>query len=277
MWDPTIRTQPILPSNATQRAPQAGHAIIDNDDDAPPHLIPAIHTGSPAIIDDNDDAPLMVRCPWTQAQLCTQAESHLIKTVIQDDLLPNFSFDIKPHKLHHGYSQATQVLAVRTYVLGTDSSCFIGAIINKDAGNTLKYCQLIKILKYQDIWIHSFANELGQLFQGIREHKDTNTCFFIKKLYVPKGCTYTYGRIVCNYCPQKDKPHRTWLTVGGNRIDYPWNKSTPTVNLTTAKLLFNSTISTPSALFYGIDLTNFHLNTPMEPSEVQSKMIFTGH
>jgi hypothetical protein len=38
----------------------------------------------------------------------------------------------------------------------------------------------------------------------------------------------------------------------------------PTADLTTAKVLFNSTISTPGALFYGIDLTNFYLNTPME-------------
>jgi hypothetical protein len=55
--------------------------------------------------------------------------------------------------------------------------------------------------------------------------------------------------------------------MGGNHIDYPWNKSTPTANLTTAKLLFNSTISTPCASFYGIDLANFYLNTPLERYE----------
>jgi hypothetical protein len=147
------------------------------------------------------------------------------------------------------------------YVLGTDSCCFIGTIINKDTGDTIEYCHLIKIPNYQDIWTHSFANELGSLFQDIHEHKGTNTFFFIKKLDVPKGRTYMYGRIVCNYCPQKNEPHRTWLRVGGYCIDYPWNKSMPTADLTTAKLLSNSTISTPGASFYGIDLTNFYLNT----------------
>ncbi len=58
--------------------------------------------------------------------------------------------------------------------------------------------------------------------------------------------------------------------MGGDRIDYPWNKSTPKANLTTAKLFFNSTISTPGALFYGIDLANFYLNTPMEHYEYMS-------
>jgi hypothetical protein len=161
-----------------------------DNDDAPPHLIPAVHTGSPAIIDNNDDAPQMVRRPWTQAQLHSQAESHLINMIIQDDHIPNFSLIIKPHKLHHGYSQAAQALAVRTYILGTDTSCFNGAIIDKDTDDTLKYCKLIKIPKYQDIiWTHSFANELGRLFQGIHEQKGANTCFFIKKSDVPKGRT----------------------------------------------------------------------------------------
>jgi hypothetical protein len=46
-------------------------------------------------------------------------------------------------------------------------------------------------------------------------------------------------------------------------INYPGNKATPTTDLTTAKLLINSTISTPGAIFLGINLTNFYLNTPM--------------
>jgi hypothetical protein len=52
--------------------------------------------------------------------------------------------------------------------------------------------------------------------------------------------------------------------MGGDCIDYILDKSTPTANLTTAKLHFNSTISTPVTLFYGIDLANFFMNTPME-------------
>jgi hypothetical protein len=40
-------------------------------------------------------------------------------------------------------------------------------------------------------------------------------------------------------------------------------KSTPMANLTTTKLLLDSTISTPGAKFLGIDLAIFYLNTPM--------------
>ncbi len=53
------------------------------------------------------------------------------------------------------------------------------------------------------------------------------------------------------------------MTVGGNQIDYLGNKSTPTADLTTTKLLINLTISTPGAIFLGNDLVNFYLNTPL--------------
>ncbi len=55
--------------------------------------------------------------------------------------------------------------------------------------------------------------------------------------------------------------------VGGNCIDYPGNKAIPSADLTTAKLLINSTISTPGPKFLGIDLANFYLNTPMPNPE----------
>jgi hypothetical protein len=67
--------------------------------------------------------------------------------------------------------------------------------------------------------------------------------------------------------PQKKEKERTCLTVVGTYIDYPWDKAVPTSNLITAKLLFNSIISTPGATFHGRDLKNFYLNTPMDRSE----------
>ena len=57
------------------------------------------------------------------------------------------------------------------------------------------------------------------------------------------------------------------MTAGGNLIDFPGNKSTPTADLLTTKFLINSTISTPGAVFLGIDLANFYLNTPMADPE----------
>jgi hypothetical protein len=44
------------------------------------------------------------------------------------------------------------------------------------------------------------------------------------------------------------------LNRRGDLIDYPGKKATPTTNLTTAKLLINSTINMSGTIFLGIDL-----------------------
>jgi hypothetical protein len=61
----------------------------------------------------------------------------------------------------------------------------------------------------------------------------------------------------------KVEKERTRLTVGGNQIEYPGDKSTRTAGLTTAKILINSVISAQSAKFLVIDITFFYLNTPL--------------
>ena len=73
----------------------------------------------------------------------------------------------------------------------------------------------------------------------------------------------TYGRIVVDYQPQKTDPTCTRLTVGGNLIDFPGDVRTPTVDLTTDKLVIKSTISTPGARYMCGDVKNFYLGTPM--------------
>ena len=65
----------------------------------------------------------------------------------------------------------------------------------------------------------------------------------------------------------KKEIHRTRLTVGGNRIDYPGNVTAPTAELPTIKLLFNSVLSTPNAKFLSCDINNFYLNTPLTDYE----------
>jgi hypothetical protein len=57
------------------------------------------------------------------------------------------------------------------------------------------------------------------------------------------------------------RPEKVRWTVGGNRIDYPDNVSTKTANLTTAKLLINSTISTPNAQYMTANLKDLYLGT----------------
>ena len=63
--------------------------------------------------------------------------------------------------------------------------------------------------------------------------------------------------------PQKLEPYRTRLTIGGNLIDYPGNLSMKVADMTTFKILVNSTLSTPGAKWLGLDVKNYYLGTPM--------------
>ncbi len=52
--------------------------------------------------------------------------------------------------------------------------------------------------------------------------------------------------------------------MGGNHINYQGDCGTPTADLLTVKLLFNSIVSTEGAKFITIDINNFYLMTPMD-------------
>ena len=95
----------------------------------------------------------------------------------------------------------------------------------------------------------------------------TNTTFFIPNEKVPAGRTVTYGRIVTKLWPQKAETHCNRLTVGGNLMHFPGDVKTPTTDLITAKLVFNSVLSTKNAKFMCADIANFYLNNPMDRYE----------
>ncbi len=49
----------------------------------------------------------------------------------------------------------------------------------------------------------------------------------------------------------------------GDKVEYPFDVSTKTADLTTAKYLLNSVVSTPNGKFLTTDLKDFYLGTPM--------------
>jgi hypothetical protein len=75
---------------------------------------------------------------------------------------------------------------------------------------------------------------------------------------------------------QKDGNERTVLTVWGDQIEYPGDKSTRTAGLTTSQILINSVISTMGAKFLVIDINNFYLNTPRTIRIHGNKFILTN-
>jgi hypothetical protein len=79
------------------------------------------------------------------------------------------------------------------------------------------------------------------------------------------GNFFTHANPVVDYCPQKEDPYRIRITVGGNLVTYEGNASVQTANLDTAKMHWNSVISTKEARYMlCLDINNFYLTVKLE-------------
>jgi hypothetical protein len=130
------------------------------------------------------------------------------------------------------------------------------AVICPQTGKSLKHQELSTKLRYKIKWIRYTANEINRLY-------NTNIIRFLCRSNITKGRKVTYGLFVVDIKDHKEEKERTRLTVGGDQIEYPGDKSTRTEGLTTAKILINIVISTLGAKFLVIDIDNFYLNTPL--------------
>ncbi len=142
----------------------------------------------------------------------------------------------------------------------------IQLIRDKETGEYLNYRQLMRHPKHRAIWNISLANKFGRLAQGVGGRViPTNTIFFIKQEQVPidRRKDVTHGSFSCDLKPNKKETHRTRLTAGRDRINYPDNVGTPTADMTLVKTFLNSVISTKGAKCVMLDVKNFYLNTPM--------------
>jgi hypothetical protein len=91
----------------------------------------------------------------------------------------------------------------------------------------------------------------------VMTHKDIKKAHALKK-------KFTYGNPVVDYRPQKDDPQRIRITAGGNLITYESSPSVRTADLDTAKLHWNSVISTPGAQYMCLDIKIFYLTAKLD-------------
>jgi hypothetical protein len=66
----------------------------------------------------------------------------------------------------------------------------------------MEYMAIMKDPELQPLWKRGFGNEVGRLFQGIRDIQGTNTFFFVELKNIPKDRHITYGKIFCDDKPQ---------------------------------------------------------------------------
>jgi hypothetical protein len=146
-------------------------------------------------------------------------------------------------------------------------------VIHPSTGKEMEYMALMKDPRLQPLWKRGFGNKCGRLFQGIQEIPGTDTCFFIKLTNVPKDRKITYGKIVCDYKPHKKEKERVWLTMGGDRLDYSGDFATSMADITTFKILINSTLSSENAAMMMMDIKNYYLGTPLPRFEYMKMLL----
>jgi hypothetical protein len=148
---------------------------------------------------------------------------------------------------------------------------FCSPMVHPITGETISsYKKLMHDPATAETWQTAFGKDFGGMTQGdiktgqkgtnamfVMTHKDIKTAHALKK-------KFTYGNPVVDYRPQKDDPHRIRITAGGNLITYESSPSVRTADLDTAKLHWNSVISTPGAQYMCLDIKNFYLTAKLD-------------
>jgi hypothetical protein len=147
------------------------------------------------------------------------------------------------------------------------------AVIHPITGNEMEYSALMKYPRLQPLWTWGFGNECSSLFQGIQDIPGTDTCFFTTFKNIPEDRNITFGNIVCDYKPHKQEKERVRLTVGGDRLDYSGDVVTSTVDITTSKILINSTLSTTDAFMMMMEIKHYYIGTPLPQFEYTKTML----
>ena len=146
-------------------------------------------------------------------------------------------------------------------------------MVHPTTGETISsYKKLMNDPATKDIWQRAFSKDFGGMAQGcnVTGQKGTNAIFVMTHAQIaniPKDRTITYARVVVDFRPQKEDPHRIRITAGGNLINYPGELSTRTADLTTSKLMWNSVLSTEGAKYMCLDIQNFYLSAPLDRFE----------
>jgi hypothetical protein len=112
------------------------------------------------------------------------------------------------------------------------------------------------------IWMTAFRKEFGSMCQGNNKTgtNGTNAIFIMDPKDVsniPKDQPPTYAKVVVAYRLQKEGPNCIQITARGNLVNFPSELTTQNTNITTAKLHWNSVLSTPNAKYVWLHIIFF--------------------
>ncbi len=148
---------------------------------------------------------------------------------------------------------------------------YANSMVHLVTGRTISsYKKLMHNPATAAVWQTAFGKDFGGMAQGCNKtgQKDTNAMFVMTHDEIMHALAsnkfFTYANPVVNYCPQKDDPHQIHITAGGNLINYKGNASVRKADIDTAKIHWNSVISTPNAKYMCLDIKIFYLTASLK-------------
>jgi hypothetical protein len=84
----------------------------------------------------------------------------------------------------------------------------MNSVIHLVTGKEMQYKDLMKDPIFGPLFEIGLSNELGCICRGIRDIAGTNTAFFIVLRNIPKYRKIAYGKLVCDFKPNKTEKHR---------------------------------------------------------------------
>ena len=158
-----------------------------------------------------------------------------------------------------------------------DIEQFCAPVVHPKTGEVItKYAKLANDPdpEISETWKNGLGKEFGNMAQGdektgTKGHDAIHVLTHEQIRKIPKHKVITYARLVVDFRPQKKDPNRVRMTAGGNLIEYAGELTTRTADLTTAKIVWNSTISTAGAKYACFDISNMYLHTPLAPEDYE--------
>ncbi len=148
---------------------------------------------------------------------------------------------------------------------------YANPMVHPVMGDTIwSYKKMMNGLATAGVWQTVFGKDFGGMCQGDNKtgQKGTNAIFVMTHdeiahvLQAKK--VFTYANPVVDYRAQKEDPNCIRITVGYNLIKYKEELSVRTADINTAKIHWNSVISTDATMYMCLNIGNFYLTAALE-------------
>jgi hypothetical protein len=149
----------------------------------------------------------------------------------------------------------------RAQVLPTMFKHFASPMVHPVTGETISsYKKLMNNPAMAEIWQTAFGKDFSGMAQGDNKtgQKGTNTMFVMTHDEIKHATAaenfFTYMNPVVDYRAQIADPYRIRIIAGGISINYESNASVRMADLDTAKIHWNSVLSTPLARYMCLNI-----------------------